>query len=278
MEKMNALRRWQELPPQEIAIASIKIDAALQPRSGRLVPTKDQHRVTKASEEHVARLCVKLQGGKDEQLEPLLIADVDGVLYLVDGHHRLQAYRKAKRSLVPVRIRSSAMADAVMASKLVNLDGTKIPLTREQAAEACWQFLADLTLQGRTETGMSLREIAGPFGVGKDTVGSMIDNLRAIKPCDFSSAACDPGTGWPLWKYVKQSKWRPQIEVTDVEKRLAMQTQKDAARLAAFRDKLGPARIKAAVSLLLDEAKSTDDQGCWEDMRQWDALQESPDF
>lgn len=274
MEKMNALRKWQELQPQMIAVTGIKTDDALQPRSERLVPLKDQHRVAKVSDDHVTRLCVALQGGKDEQLEPLLVADIDGVLYLVDGHHRLKAYRRAKRSTVPVRVQSSTMADAVKVSKLVNVGGTKIPLTRDQAAEACWQTIADLTMRGHTEPGMSLREIAALFGISKDTVGAMLGNVKQIKLSEFGPAACDPGTGWPQWKYVKQSKWRPQIEVTDAEQRLAMQAEKDAVRLAAFRDKLGPVRFAAAVSLLLQEAKGTEGQGGWEDVKLWDALLE----
>jgi hypothetical protein len=274
MEKMKTLRKWQELPPQMIAISGIKTDDALQPRCGRVVPLKDQHRVVKMSKDHVTRLCVALQGGKDEQLEPLLVADVDSVLYLVDGHHRLKAYERVKRRDVPVRILRITKAEAVRLSKLVNVTGTKLPMTREQAAEACWQTIADLTLGGRTEAGMSLREIAALFGVGKDTVAAMLQNVKAIKLSEFGPAACDPGTGWPLWKYVKQSKWRPPIEVTDAKQRLAMQVEKDAAQLAAFRDKLGPARAAAAVRLLLKEAKEAEGQDFWEDVRLWNALQE----
>jgi hypothetical protein len=41
-----------------IAIDRIKTDDVLQPRCERLVPLKDKHRVAKASDEHVTRLCM----------------------------------------------------------------------------------------------------------------------------------------------------------------------------------------------------------------------------
>lgn len=278
MEKMKTLRKWQELPPQMIDVSSVKIADELQPRNDALVPVKDKHRVAKASAEHVTRLCAALQGGRSAELEPLLVAEVDRVRYLVDGHHRRKAYRRAKRALMPARILQTTMAEAVLLSKLVNAEGTKLPMTREQAAETCWQTIAHVTQRGRLDPGMSLREIAGLFGVGKDTVAAMLNNVKALKLEEFGAAACDPGTGWPLWKYVKQSKWRPQVEVTDAKQRLAMQAQKDAGQLAAFRDKLGPERFTAAVGLLRKEAKDADGQDSWDDVRVWDALEEHTDF
>lgn len=273
MEKMDTVRRWQELPPQMIGLGGIKVEEALQPRNQRLVPLKDQHRVAKLSEDHLARLWVALQGGKDVQLEPVLVADVAGVHYLVDGHHRLSAYKRAKRTVVPARIMRVSWVDAVKLSKLVNVSGTKIPMTRDQVAEACWQTIADLTNRGLTDPGMSLREIAAVFGVGKDMVAAMLQSVKGLKLCEFGAPALDPGTGWPRWKYVKQAKWRPQVEAADAEQRLALQTEKDAVRLAAFRDKLGPARFTAAIRLLLKEAKGTEGLSGWENVGLWDALQ-----
>jgi len=275
---MNTLRTWQQMPPQMVDVVSIKTDPVLQPRNDKLVRYADQHRVAKVSEDHVTRLHVALQGGKDVQLEPLLVASFDGCLYLVDGHHRLKSYRRAKRHAVPVRILQCTRADAVMLSKLVNAEGTKLPMTREQAAEACWQIVAEITARGAKESGMSYREIAGLFGVSKDTVGAMCRRVQEVKLTEFAAPALDPGTGWPMWKYVKQSIYRPQIEITDPDQRRLLQTEKDAAALAAFRDKQGLERFHAALALLLKQAADTDDKDCWEGLRKWSEMEEPVEY
>ena len=168
MEKLDALlAEWRAGEPQQIALGRIKQAEAYQPRNVRLAPFKQRARLESESEAHVADLAAKLGDGRD--LDPQLVASIGGTLYLIDGHHRMKAYRRAGRRSVPVRIRDSTEAEALAASKAANCDGVKLPMHAEQLREAAWQYLAMLTQQGRRELpdGYPCGALGGPSASGK---------------------------------------------------------------------------------------------------------------
>ncbi|WP_186759866.1 ParB/RepB/Spo0J family partition protein [Luteimonas wenzhouensis] len=254
-ERLEALlNEWRAIPPQHVSLGRIKQADAYQPRNVRLAPYKQRGRLEEASAEHVADLTAKLSDGRD--LEPLLLARVDGSLYLIDGHHRLTAYRRAGRASAPARIRESTKAEALMASKAANCDGVKLPMHVEQRREAAWQYLAMLTDNGRRELppGVSLRAIARIFGAGKDTVARMRKKLPEVNPKDFTAAACDPGTGWPQWKHVRGNTFRDlQLEMPEGE-RLARQAERLASKLGKEIDRYGLDAFLLSLRLLRNEA------------------------
>ncbi len=216
MEKIKqTLADWRRLPAALVPIAQIECDPGLQPRSMDAVPVKHRHRLDELSTTHVERLRAKLLT-TDMEAEAVLIADCQGRLLMVDGHHRLDAYRKAGRGEIPARVRNMDWAHAVMVSKLVNCDHTKLPLHSEQARDAAWQFLAVVTRRGTRglPRGLSLRTIAAEFGASKSTVARMLERLSTVKPEEYGPEACDPGTEWPRWRYVRGNAWR---DICDVE-------------------------------------------------------------
>lgn len=197
------LETWRALPAQHIKRTKIKIDSAFQPRNPFAVGFKNQHKVLQDSDEHSRLLTDRLAICPD--LDPILVAEIDSELFVVDGHHRLKAYKAKQKSEIPARVYQTNWKTAVMASKLVNLDQRALRMHREQTRESCWQFLAAVTQRGRishTES-TSYRKVATQFGVAPDTAQRMVKAMPLIKLEDFTDDALDPGTGWPLWRFCK---------------------------------------------------------------------------
>jgi hypothetical protein len=225
----------------------------------RMVPFKDQGRVESRSEEHIGTMRLALEAAHSVQLEPLLAADVDGSLLVVDGHHRLRAYRCAQREIIPVRVCPMELAQAVLASKLVNCTGRALEMHPEQRRDAAWQYLAVVTRSGAIglPTGESLRTIVGRFGIGYGTAQRMLCKLPEVNPKDWSSEAMDTGTGWPRWRYVREAGagWRDMKEKMDVEQITQHEAEKLARRIGALMEKATPAAVKLAVQMLGIEAQ-----------------------
>lgn len=237
MEKIKStLEEWLALPVTMVPLETIETDEALQPRTRDVVAGRDRYRLDEASELHIARLRADLVAFPGKEAEPLLLAEVDGRRLLVDGHHRKEAYRLARRSLAPARLLCLGMGEAVMVSKLVNCGGVKLPLHPEQAKEAAWQYLAHVTGQGRRPLppGLSLRSIAGTFGCSKTTVDRMMKMLPAVKLEDFNEEARDPGTCWPRWKYCKGNAWRDAFGDVPLDDRLAHQAKRFGEQFCAM--------------------------------------------
>ncbi|WEN14646.1 ParB N-terminal domain-containing protein [Rhodanobacter sp. AS-Z3] len=276
MEKIQGtLTGWLALPVTMILLEEIETDEALQPRTRDVVAARDRYRLDEASELHIARLRDDLAAFPGKEAEPLLVAEVGGRRLLVDGHHRREAYRLARRRVAPVRLLRMSMSEAVMVSKLVNCGGVKLPLHPEQAKEAAWQYLAHITGRGRRPLppGQSRRGIAGTFGVSKSTVCRMIEALPKVKLGDFGDDALDPGTGWPRWRHCRGNAWRDVFDDISLDDRLRLKAEKLAERLAAMLDKAGPKVSRMAAEILLAERKD----GAVELLEQYLSAEEATD-
>lgn len=262
MEKLaSLLARWRAIEPQAVPLGRLKLHPMFQPRDNRLAPYRDRGRLESESERHVDDLASKLEGGRD--LEPVLAARIDGKLWLIDGHHRLKAYRRGHRPTAPTRIMDTTQDTALVASKAVNCDGVKLPMHDEQKREAMWQYLVMRTARGNRELpeGESLRALGQTFGVGKDTVSRMLRQLSKVNPRDYTTDACDPGTGWPQWKYVKGNAWRDAYSDTDGDARERHKDERRAAKLAALIERDGLDAFLRSVRLLaLDTATAAAEQ------------------
>lgn len=259
MEKLEqTLSRWRQATPRHVPCNGIRTDPALQPRDEKLVPYRDRHRLEKQSAEHVAAMRGLLDSSTSAQLEPVLLADVGGTLLLVDGHHRLTAYRAQRRVAIPARVLETSRERALLASKLVNLDGAKLPLHPEQRREAAWQYLASVTHSGALPlpSGESLRTVAGRFGIAHSTVSAMLKRLPEVIPGEFAGEACDPGTGWPRWRYLRSDPWKAGADAMQPEQRMRWQAERMAKSLARLLDGTDPAVWLRAVGLLYLDAKN----------------------
>jgi AraC-like DNA-binding protein len=206
------------------------------------------------------------------ELEAVLVADVEGVLYVVDGHHRLKAYRQAKREAIPAHVLPMTRAGAVMVSKLVNCADRALEMHPEQRRDAAWQYMAAVTHRGARglPNGESLRAIAGRFGMSPDTAHRMLRKLPEVNPKDWSGAALDTGTGFPRWRYVREggAGWQDMKKELDVEQMTQHNAEKLAKRMSALMDKATPEEVRRACRMLRIEDQL---EAVNEDARDFDA-------
>lgn len=253
MTIQQALERLKAAEVRQLPIASLQTDDALQPREGRMVPFRDQARVDRRSEEHTGIMRLVLEGAYTNQLEPVLVAEIEGALFVIDGHHRLKAYRRALRETIPARVYPMDRQRAVLVSKLVNCDARALEMHREQRLDAAWQYLAAVTRRGATgmPEGESCRTVAGRFGISPPTVSRMVRKLPQTAPQDFSPDALDPGTGWPRWRYVREAGAGWQMKETmDAEQITQHNAEKLARKVAALFDKADPEEVRRAKWML----------------------------
>ncbi|MGN6383167.1 MAG: ParB N-terminal domain-containing protein [Dyella sp.] len=262
----RTLQRLQAAQVQRLPLSSIETDEALQPREGKLIPFREQTRAERRSEEHIGTMRLALEAAQSIDLEPVLVAEIASRRFIVDGHHRLKAYQQAKRTTIPARVLPMGRGEAVLVSKLVNCTERALEMHPEQRRDAAWQYIAATARRGADgeaatlAPGDSYRSIRGRFGIGKDTVPKMLRKLSGLNPSGFPAEKCDPGTGFPRWKAVKD--WR----VLDEEDELSNSpvsadqwTQLEAINVAR---KLGtvqsgttPAAWKLGLELFAKEAK-----------------------
>lgn len=245
------LDTWRTTPPKMVKLGSIKRTPDFQPRKPELARFADRTRLINASEKHVEQLHHRLHETTSE-LDPVLLASFENALWLVDGHHRLMAYRRAARKTIPARIIDTDRNTALTTSKLVNCDGVKLPMHPDQLKEAAWQFLVLQSDQGRAALpqGLSLRAIGRLFGVSSSTMSRMHAQLQLIKPADFPPVALDSGTYFPLWKYVKGNAIRDRLQDVPEDKLLAQL----ACKISALIEKHSLDSMLSAIKLLKQEA------------------------
>lgn len=256
----QTLQRLQTAQVRNMALTDLKTDNVLQPRESRVVPYKEKDRVENRSKEHIGGLLLALNASSGIQLEPLLVAEIDGQLLLVDGHHRLKAYQLAKRENIPVRVLPMDHQRAVLVSKLVNCFGRALEMHPEQKREAAWQYLAAITQRGSMALpkGESTRIVAGRFGIGVATIHRMLHKLPMVNPKDWHSDALDLGTNFPRWRYIRDAGagWRDIEELMTTEQLMQHEAEKLARKIGALIDKASSQEaVRLAMAILETERK-----------------------
>lgn len=209
MDGETALKRLQAAEVQTLPLEDVHTHEALQPRSLDVLRGSQQADAQQRSAGHVANLRCALRMSKRAQLEPVLVAQVAGKNYIVDGHHRLRAYRAEKRPTIPARLLRMELAAAVLASKLVNLTERAMAMERAQIIEAAWQTLAAMTDGGHKPLppGESYATLEARLGPGHSTLQRMTKRMRRIVPSEWADGERDPGTGFPMWNAVRNHDW-----------------------------------------------------------------------
>jgi len=196
-----------------VPITDIKTDERLQPRNLNLVPWKKQDSVKRESDKHTQTLRELLESSKQKQLTPIDIVELNGKLTVVDGHHRLRAYKKANRKEIPIRKLEIDFKQAYIRARTANAEGRSLSMHAEQCSEAAWQILLDHTKGGtrKLPKGMSVALIAARTGASNSTVGRMYK--RAMKEHStwrelYTGVLCDPVTSYPFWKHARGTSWQ----------------------------------------------------------------------
>lgn len=225
MEMMQNIKevytRWREKPEEMLPFSEILRDERLQPRIIRNEIFKNQGPLERTLEKHVDDMVASLASSKKHQLTPILVAQIEGKQYIVDGHHRWKAYRRVKRD-IPARVLNTSWRVAVGVSRIVNCQGQTLGLTTEQRSEQCWQFLMELTNNGSTlvAPAYSCRRLAKEFNIrSQDTVAKMkrrillsVDGSKPLPTADdVTEHDLDLHTGAARWRHVRsegyQSQW-----------------------------------------------------------------------
>jgi hypothetical protein len=120
------------------------------------------------SDDHIFELAKATQS--TGALEPILVFPVADKYYVMDGHHRLAAYRTAGwKGDIPAIVFTGSLDDAVREALRRN-SKNKLPMTARDKTEAAWR----LVKQGKSgEWPDSISETMKLTGVGKGTVNRM---------------------------------------------------------------------------------------------------------
>lgn len=208
----------------------------------------------KNSREHAERMAEHVLRTK-KLLEPVTVWHSDqGVLFLVDGHHRLKAYRRVARKdanwdqMVPVRrlpngtTRREARRHALAANRKDHL-----PMTTAQKTQAAWVLICTDS-QLRALTSRRAAEYLGGI-ISHTTVESMKAKWDEMRQA---------GTTKPearLWKDVRSQDWKGGEEF-ELDQWRSAKIEKLAADLGAALLKHGAGDwqlMSEALEMALDE-------------------------
>jgi hypothetical protein len=149
---------------------------------------------------------------RGKSLDPILVTAIGKNFYVIDGHHRLEAYRLAKwRKEIPVIHFEGDVGQAQAEAWRLNYKN-KLPMTQRDKLEAAWRLVME---GGHTQeeiadwTTISVRTISTMMGVLKQH-GDRVRDKRWLLARSFKS---DEEAGQANEDYVEKvaHKWAKQI-------------------------------------------------------------------
>ncbi|TDR05952.1 ParB N-terminal domain-containing protein [Marinomonas communis] len=150
---------------------------------------------TASKEQHIRNLMDAIFNESGNRLDPIVVWWSGFKWYVLDGHHRLMAYKrvqglkKIKILEIPVRVFSGSLVLAMAESTRLN-SKDKLAMTRDDKFNRAWLFIA-------MDKGLSKREVATICKVGSATVSRMrkkLNEIRELQPHDWQSVAL--GMSW----------------------------------------------------------------------------------
>jgi hypothetical protein len=200
----ETFEQFKATPITTVPLNQIQCDPAMQPRDIALLPKAERAAERSDRGRQVADMQQRLADSPKLTLDPLYLARVGDVLYVVDGHTRREAYIAARRKNAPAAIVPMSREVAVMVSKVVNTTPRARALRRRMVNEAWWAVLWQLSDGGKKDPGPVARALARRFGVDKKGPTKACKWMREgwIDPETFTAAQCDPDTGRPYYSAV----------------------------------------------------------------------------
>lgn len=113
--------------------------------------------------------------------DPVTLCRVDERLIIVDGHHRLDAYRQAGRCDIPSRVIETTEQEAQTLAAIMNGYSTTVPRGPEEQAEIAWREVVSKHDGEKWEGGWSARQLAKAVGVSPKTIDRMVLARKAHK-------------------------------------------------------------------------------------------------
>jgi hypothetical protein len=151
-----------------LKVANIKTcETAFQPRS--------QQESARAIAENIDALTDLLKADTDRAgFDPLLVFPIAGAFFVLDGHCRLEAYKKAGWTACRVRVFTGSFSDALDETTRLNAE-VRLTLTNRERGEVAWRRVVHHTQNG---SALSIRELAHICCVPKTRVGAMVKLLK----------------------------------------------------------------------------------------------------
>ena len=89
----------------------------------------------------------------------------------------------------------------------------------------------------------------------------MLSALKAINLADFPAETRDPGTGWPRWRYIRQSKnpWLTQLKQLSETEQIQIEGEALARIIADLMQKFSHEGRIRALELLANEHMDVED-------------------
>ena len=181
-----------ELSPTDLLV----MESLFQPRETGLLMRRG------ASVRHVDEMAQVVKGGRF--LDPIAVAAFGSCWVLIDGHHRLEAYRQAGvTGPVPVRVHESPTKGrervlwAMGVSSSLNVKD-KLPMTQEDKFDNAWRLVVSIGY------GRSKDDLVGMTGVADGTIATMRRVRKALEEAGISTDTLYAML-WPIarWEYRK---------------------------------------------------------------------------
>jgi len=112
-----------------------------QSRRPQVESLKNQQRDTIESKEHSARMLQSLEAG--EPLDPVLVTEVEGKLRLIDGYHRLAAYRQYGADTITAHVVRADAKTSTLLSYECNLKSEHKSVSQEQQMQQRWEVVRE---------------------------------------------------------------------------------------------------------------------------------------
>ena len=113
-------------------------------------------------------------------IAPLLVLRIGERGFLLDGHHRLKAYKEVdSKQRVPCDFFDGTVAQAVLEARRRNSE-TKLAMSTTQKLDDAWKLVKMVRAGGKTEYHFSKAEIVAASDVARGTVTNMRKALETL--------------------------------------------------------------------------------------------------
>lgn len=228
-ELLKALTDKMEVEESPVANADRLATSAIKE-----LPEVFQPRHQELDKHHLNDLARLISNGT--KLDPVLVIQIGTDVYLVDGHHRLEAYRmankvRAKRDLVPRMVPVSYFFGSISEAQLeagANNSRLKLPMTKTERMDFAWR----LVRQGKDFH--SKAQIVKASGISDGQVGNMRRVAEALPNPDAYTA-------WDEARDTQRKKQKSEMSQEDIKD---MQERKAEEVALAMGKAIDPAAIK----------------------------------
>lgn len=164
--------------PRRLPLDSVELlPEVFQPRSRRdsASGVEDQH--------HVETLSRHLRANPDYDLDAVTVLPIQGRYILIEGHHRLAAYKLRGRSNVPVEVFRGTPDEALIHSGSVNRRD-HLDMTAADRSQRAWELVC-------SQRPFKVEQIVDGSGVSSRTVKTMRSKLK-----DYTEQGQEPPETW----------------------------------------------------------------------------------